>query len=167
MHDRAPFIGGNYFMEERMRIISRKMAVRMGLLMSFCLALTGTVTSGHFTVPGFLISFVLSLLISLVIGFIVPVGRISGAFSAGLGLERGSLGARIAESFISDLIYTPVITLAMTFFAYRMAMRASDGMADNPYVPMFLSSLVICFVVGFVLIFIFQPLFLKMLMKDN
>ena len=154
-------------MEEKMRSIGRKMAVYMGVLMSFCLALIGTAASGHFTVPGFLISFVLSLMISLAIGFVIPLGRVSQGICSMLGLKRGSLPARLAESFVSDLIYTPVITLAMTAFAYQMAMRQSGGMAEISFVPMFLRSLFICFVAGFILIFIFQPLFLKRLMNDN
>ncbi|SDB67800.1 hypothetical protein [Butyrivibrio sp. INlla16] len=52
-------------MEEQMRKIGRQMAIRMGILMSLALSLVGTLTSGHFTVPGFIISFVLSTIISL------------------------------------------------------------------------------------------------------
>ena len=154
-------------MEEQMRKIGKQMAVRMGILMSFCLALVGTLTSGHFTIPGFIISFVLSSIISLVIGFIVPIGKITGGLCAKWGLERGKLGTRVVESLISDVIYTPIITLAMVAFAYNMAMRQSGGMAEISFVPMFLKSLFICFVVAFFLIFIFQPIFFKMIMKKN
>ena len=150
---------------EMMKVIGRKMGVRMGLLMSFCLALVGTLTSGHFSLPGFLLSFVVSTAISLVIGFFVPVGKVSQGVCQKWNIEPGTLKSRCVESLISDLIYTPLITFAMVVLAYTMAMRQSDGMAQIPFVPMFVKSLIICFVVGYVLIFIFMPIFLKQLME--
>ena len=67
-------------MDEKMKVIGRKMSIRMGILMSFSLALVGTLTSGHFTPVGFVISFFVSTVVSLVIGFVVPVGKLSGDF---------------------------------------------------------------------------------------
>lgn len=154
-------------MEEQMRKIGRQMGIRMGLLMSFCLSLVGTLTSGHFTLVGFLLSFVVSTIISLIIGFLVPVGKISGSLCRKWKLEPGKLATRCVESLISDIIYTPVITLAMVALAYNMAMKQSGGMAEISFLPMFLHSLLICFVVGYVLIFIFMPLFLKQLLKKK
>jgi hypothetical protein len=153
-------------MEEQMKIIGRKMSLRMGIMMSFALALIGTLTSGHFTVPGFLLSFVLSAVISIIIGFVIPVGKISADFCRKRNLAPGTLKNGLASSFISDVIYTPVITLAMVAFAYFMVKKQSGGMAQIAFLPMFLKSLVICFVAGFVLIFIFMPLFLKGIMKN-
>ena len=154
-------------MDEQMRIIGKQMAIRMGLMMSFFLALVGTLTSGHFTVPGFIIGFIISSIISILIGLIIPVGKITGGVCTKLGLERGRMGTRVVESLLSDLIYTPIMTLVMVAFAYFMVMRQSGGMAQISFIPMFLRSLVICYVVAFFLIFIFQPLFLKQLMKKN
>ena len=154
-------------MEEQMRKIGKQMAIRMGILMSFCLALVGTLTSGHFTIPGFIISFILSAIISMIIGIVIPIGKITGILCAKWGLERGKISTRVVESLISDVIYTPIITIAMVALAYNMAMRQSGGMAQIAFVPMFLKSCCICFVVAFFLIFIFQPLFLRQLMKKN
>ncbi|MCR5754970.1 MAG: hypothetical protein K6G30_09210 [Acetatifactor sp.] len=154
-------------MEEQMKKIGRQMGIRMGLLMSFCLALVGTLTSGHFTPIGFLLSFVISSVISILIGFLIPVGKVSGSICKRLKLEPGKLATRCVESLISDIIYTPVITLAMVAFAYNMAMKQSGGMAEISFLPMFLHSLLICFVVGYVLIFIFMPMFLKQLMQKK
>lgn len=151
-------------MDQQMRIVGRAMSIRMGILMSFCLSLVGTLSSGHFTIPGFLISFIVSTFVSLVIGFLVPIAPICGGACRKLGLQRGSLGARLLETFISDLIYTPIMTFAMVFLAYQMAMKQSNGAAGLDFGPMFLSSLLICFLVAYVLIFIFQPLFLKRVM---
>lgn len=154
-------------MEEQMRKIGKQMAIRMGILMSFCLSLVGTLTSGHFTIPGFIISFVISSIISLIIGFVIPIGKITGGVCAKFGLERGKIGTLVVESLISDAIYTPIMTLVMVGLAYFMVMRQSGGMAKLSFLPMFLRSLLICFIVGFILIMIFQPLFLKQLMKKN
>ena len=69
------------------------------------------------------------------------------------------------ESLISDLIYTLTITLAMTIFRHSSVMRAA-GKADLPAYPlMFLSSLVVCMIVGYILIFILNPILLRKAMK--
>ena len=154
-------------MEQKMRIIGRKMSIVMGILMSFCLSLTGTLTSGHFTPVGFLISFVISTIISLLIGFILPVGKIGGDVCGKMGLKRGSIGFRLMETFILDLLYTPVITLALVFLAYKMATRDPEAAAHLSFLPIFLSSLLICFVVAYILIFIIQPIILKQFLKKE
>ena len=151
-------------MDEQMRKIGREMSVRMGLTMSFVMALVGTLTSGHFTFVGFLISFVCSAVIALAMGFLIPIGKITNDLTVRKGMKPGKLSTRCAEALISNLIYTPVITLAMVGLGYYLAMKQSGGMAQLSFGPMFLHSLVICLIVGFVLIFLVQPLFLRSLM---
>ena len=147
-----------------MKKVGMLMNVCMGVTMSFFLSLVGNLTSGHFTFPGFLASFLISTVISLVIGFLVPIRRISDNVCEKAGLAHGSIKARLLESVISDLIYTPFITLAMVTFAYfTAASHAPEG--APPFLPMFLSSLLISLAVGYVLIFIFTPLFLGLLIK--
>ena len=152
-------------MDQKMKQIGRDMSIKMGITMSFFLSLIGTLTSGHFTVPGFLISFVISTIISLIIGFLIPMGKLSGGLLNKLNLVRGSLGGRLVETLVSDLIYTPIMTFAMVFLAYNMAMKQSGGMAQLQFGKMFVSSLIICFLAGFVIIFIVQPIFMKQTMK--
>ena len=152
-------------MEETMRKVGKAMAIRMGILMSFFLSLIGTLTSGHFTPAGFLLSFVVSALISLLIGFVVPVGKVTSDVSRKMKCEKGSFKALFVESFVSDLIYTPIMTLAMVFLAYTMAMKMSGGRADLNFAGMFFPSLGICFLAGLALIMVFQPIFLKSVMK--
>lgn len=156
---------------DRMKKIGRTMSVCMGITLSFFLSLVGNLMgsrqSGGFSVPGFILSFVLSTIVSLIIGFLVPMKKISDGFLKKHNLKQGELKARCAESLISDLIYTPVITLLMVALAYFMAMKQSGGMAQLHFLPMFLSSLIVCLIVGFILIFIFMPLFLKLIMKRN
>ena len=150
----------------QMKMVGRKMGIRMGIVMSVCLAFLGTATSGHFTVIGFVLNVLISALISIGIGVIVPVGKISQDACQKRNLQRGSMKARLLETLISDLIYTPVITLVLVFFSYGMAMMQSGGRAQLSFLPMFLKSLIISLIAGYILIFIFMPLFLKQIMKQ-
>ena len=158
-----------------MKKISRQMSIRMGLTLSFFLSVTGVLTGnarniadGTASFPQLLISilsgFVVSLIISLIIGELVPVGKVTE--SATRNMKPG-FAKRCVESLISDLIYTPVITLAMVSFSYIMVMRRSHGQADLHFLPMFLSSLAVCMIVGFILIFIFTPVYMKSVLRKN
>ncbi len=144
--------------------IGRRMSILMGITLSFCLSLLGNLTSGHFTLSGFLISFAASTLISLIIGFLVPIKKVGDGICNALHLKPRSLPAHCAESFLSDLIYTPVITLAMVALAWKMA--AAHG-AQMPFLPVFLHSLLLSMIVGYVLIFILMPVYLRLLMPRN
>ena len=131
------------------------MSILMGVTMSFGLSLTGNLFSGQFTMQGFLLSFLVSTLISLVIGFLVPMKKVGDAAVRKAGIRPRSLGANLLTALISDLIYTPVITLVMVIMAY---VNATSHGAQIPFLPMFLRSLLISLLVGYVLIFIFMPL---------
>lgn len=160
----------NEEMMKKMKTIGRQISILMGITLSFCLSLVGTLTSGHFTVPGWLLSFVASTVISLIIGFFVPMKRVLDGVDKKAGLQPGTLGARCMESLISDLIYTPVITLAMVGLAFAGLSRAkamNPQMVLPPFVPMFLKSLVITMIVGYVLIFLLMPVFMKLVMKKH
>ncbi|MBR4622422.1 MAG: hypothetical protein IKO44_02665 [Ruminococcus sp.] len=147
-----------------MKKISREMSILMSITLSFCLSLSGTLLSGHFTVQGFIISLAASTVISLLIGLFVPMKKIGDGAVSKLGIKPRSIGARCVESLISDLIYTPVITLAMIALAYANAKRNGS---DMPFLPTFLKSLASSMVIGFVLIFIFMPLYLKLVLKRH
>ena len=147
-----------------MKKVGRKMSVLMGVTMSLCMSLIGNITSGHFTVPGFITSFLISAAISLIIGLLVPVGPIAKGASERCGLESGSLGARSLESLITDVCFTPVMTAAMITFAYFMSKKHGEHMK---FVPAFLSSLGIGLVVCFLLAFILTPIYLKRAMKGS
>lgn len=149
--------------EKDMKSIGRKMSVLMGVTLSFFLSLTGMLTSGHFVFFNWLISFLMSTAVSLVIGFIVPMGKIGQAISRKLGKGPNGPSAHIIKSLVSDLIYTPIITFLMVFAAYKNAV--AHGAQNLPFIPMFMSSLMVCFTVGFILIFIFEPVFLNILLK--
>ncbi len=152
---------------KKMRAAGLKVSICMGLMMSFSLSLVGNLTSGHFTLPGFFMSFLVSTIISILIGIIIPMPKLNLAIQKKMGGDPRALKVRIFETFVSDLIYTPMITLAMVSLAYFNAMKQSNGMAQLSFVPMFLNSLLICFIVGYVLIFVFVPLFIKLFIPNN
>ncbi|WP_295089814.1 hypothetical protein [Ruminococcus sp.] len=143
------------------------MTLLMGVTLSFCLSLTGNLTSedGFKLIP-FLVSFAVSTVISILIGFVVPMRKIESGAVKAMGLNERSLPANIISSLISDFIYTPVITLSMIVLARRMAMKMSNGHAQlPPFAIMFLKSLIISFVVAFLIILIVTPIYIKLSMK--
>ncbi|MBQ5338874.1 MAG: hypothetical protein J6Z40_06890 [Oscillospiraceae bacterium] len=149
-------------------MIMKKIGLQMGLLMgvtlSFCLSLYGNLHSGHFTLPSFLISFLISCAISFIIGFVVPMPKLEEGICRKLGVNQRSLGGNALTSLMSDLIYTPLITLAMTALAFK---QASAHGAAIPFMGMFIGSVLISLLIGFVLIFLLKPLFLKLVLKLN
>ena len=112
-----------------MNTIGKHMNIAMGVALSFCLSLVGVLTSGHFTAGAFITSFLLSTAVSLIIGFCVPLRKITE--SACKHMQPGTLKRRCAESLISDLAYTPVMTLLMILLAWfgaaRHALRSGAG----------------------------------------
>ena len=154
----------NEEMQKKMRKVGLEMNLCMGITLSFFLSLVGTLSSGHFTVPSWLLSFLISTVISIVIGLLIPMKKVMDAVDAKAGLAPGSLPARFLDSLISDLIYTPVMTLCMVGFAYWNVVRHGGFM---PFLPAFLKSLLLTLAVGYVLIFIFQPLFMKLILKRH
>ncbi len=154
----------NEEMQKKMRKVSIEMNLCMGITLSFFLSLVGTLSSGHFTVPSWLLSFLISTVISIVIGFLVPMNKVMNAVNKKAGLSPESMSSRFLTSLISDLIYTPLMALCMVSFAYWNVVRHGGYM---PFLPAFLKSLVITLAVGYVLVFIFQPLFMKMILKRH
>ncbi len=150
-------------MEEAMRKVGMKMSISMGLILSFCLSLVGNLTSGHFTVPGFLVSFAASTVISLIIGFVIPTKKVGDSVCDKLNLKPG-LGRRCMETLVSDLIYTPIITLCMIILARKMG--ESHGAQFPPFIVMFLSSLATSLLVAYVIIFFLMPFLIKTFTKD-
>lgn len=148
-----------------MKQIGMKMSLLMGVSLSLCLSFTGNLFSGHFTIPGFLTSFLISFLISLIIGFFVPMKKVGDVVTEKAGLTPHTLPARALESLVSDCIYTPFITLCMTTLARYTAIR--HGQEMPPLLLMFLKSLLISMIIGYVLIFLVSPVFLKIAMKNS
>lgn len=147
-----------------MKKIGLQMSILMGVTLSFCLSLTGNLISGHFTLPGFLISFVVSLIVSLIIGFFIPMPKLEAEVCEKLNIEQRSMKGNAVTALLSDLIYTTLITLSATALAYPKMVKAGGSVSFG---GMFLSSLLVSLVIGYVLIFLLKPLFLKLVMKAN
>lgn len=143
------------------------MSLLMGVTMSFCLSLTGILSSGaKFDLKQFLISFGASTVISILIGIIVPMRKIEDGAVKAMKLKERSIPASLVSAFISDLIYTPIITLAMIALVRKMVMYESHGHAKlPPFGEMFGESLIISFIVAFFIILIITPIYMKLSFK--
>lgn len=151
--------------EKQMRKTGIKIALIMALLMSFGLSLTGNLMAERppempmmASIIGFLACFALSFVISFAIGLLVPMPKVNAALARKFHLQPRTLKTHIVESVASNLIYTPLITTAMVAFVYFALMP--DG-HKPPFLPMFIHSQIICFIVAQVLIFVFVPIILK------
>ena len=151
-------------MEQKMRQAGRKISILMGVTMSLCLSLIGMFAAGKFTPIGWLISFLASTVVALVIGFLVPMKKVEDAVTKGMDPRSGK--ARVISSLVSDLIYTPLITLVMILLAYFQSQKGGEGMPLQVLPMAYLKSLAICFVSGFVLIFIFTPLYKRLVLGN-
>lgn len=153
----------------QMKRIGLQMSILMGATMSLGMSIVGNLTGGGqrplpAIIIGILVSFICSFIISLIIGFVVPMKKVGDKIADKMNKPADNLGVKTVSSLVSDLIYTPIITLAMIALARKMA--GVDALAHMPpFVIMFGKSLVICLVVGWILCFIFQPLYSRVLMK--
>ena len=158
------------------RKIGIKMSILMGVSLSFSLSLIGFLSSGHFSLIPWLVSFVSSTVLSLLIGFCLPVRKMAEVLCKKFNLKERSLSSLLLDSMVSDIFYTPLITLLMVFIAFSGAKKsiamaiangaAADSLPQIQFLPMFLHSLVISMIAGYILIFVLQPLFLKILTRN-
>ncbi len=148
--------------------MNKKIGIHMSLCMaislSFALSLMGNLMSGHFSAPGFLLSFAVSTVLSLLIGVLFPMPKLQGFVCRKTGWEQRSGKVHAVVSLLSDLVYSPVITLCNVTLAFRSAEKHGAGF---PFLPMFLRSFAISLIVAYVLIFLLTPLFIKIILKEN
>lgn len=149
-----------------MKKIMILMNVFMGLSMSFILSLVGSLMGGHFSIPSWLVSFVISLFISLIIGFLVPIKKIGDAACKKCSISARSLKGTLISAALSDLIYTPVITIIMVVVMLKMAAKHAPKESIPPIPTVLIPSLIVCIIVGFISIAIIQPLLMRLLMKN-
>ena len=103
------------------------MSFLMGLTMSFCLSLLGTLLSGHFTLVTWLISFAASFVVSIVIGLLVPMKKVNDSLISKMNLQEGSIKAKTITALASDIIYTPIICILMVSLGVVMAGKGMDA----------------------------------------
>ena len=141
---------------------SLKMSLAMSATMSFFLSLIGNLSSGFFTIAGFLRSFAISLAISVFVGLIFPMKKIADRLIERFSLSPRSFKARVLTSFISAICYTPLMTLAMVWLAHRQL--SAQGIRI-PFLPMFLRSACISMIASFLVSYIAAPLYSKIFFK--
>ena len=162
----------------------------MALALSLYMSLVNSLMSGNFTVGMFMISFLGSFAVSLIIGMFVPMPKISQAITRKM---KPGPAVRVVDTLVSDIIYTPVITFVMIalvrkiapMMAYmgaersalahgapsdKAAMAAGQASAEvlnsfPPFVPMFVKSCLFCLVLGFLVIYVAHPAFMKIAFK--
>lgn len=154
-------------MDKKMRMIGIKMNILMGLTMSIILSFVGTILGGHFSIPAWLVSFGISLVISLVIGFIVPIKKLGDGLCDKCKVNPQSMKGNLLSALLSDFIYTPIITIIMVVVMLGNAAKHAPAGAVPSVGKVLPGSLVVCLIVGFVVIAIVQPIFLKFLLKKN
>ncbi len=145
-----------------MRKVGIKISVCMGVTLSFILSLAGTLTSGHFTVPLWIGNFLLSAAISIVLGLLIPIGLVNKECVEKAGLEPHTLPARLLETLISNLIFTPLVSFIMVYLAWQNIVLHAPADMVPPFPVMFFRSFVMCFVIGYIAIFIVQPIYVKL-----
>lgn len=144
------------------------MNLLMGLTMSFVLSLVGTAMGmkDKFNVTSWLMSFGISFVISLIIGFAVPVKKAGDAFCAKCNANPQSMKGNLLSSLISNVIYTPMITIIMVVVMLTNAAKHA-AVGEVPPIPVvIIPSLIVSLLVGQVVIMISTPLYLKLLTKN-
>ena len=135
------------------------------LTFSIILPLIGVIQSGSFKVGVYLLNMIISFVMSYSISLLVPLLKINMMIEKKLHLKFASLKARLLETLVSDLIYTPVITTIMTAFAWYNI--KTSGEEAPPFVPMLLSSVTISFAVAYIVMFFIVPIYVMLGMKIN
>ena len=140
------------------------MSLLMSVTMSFVLSLIGNLSSGRFTFPGFIRSFLISLVIGLALGFFVPIRKISASLLKMTGTAPETLKGRCLSSLVSALVYTPLMTFAMVYMAYRQA-TAHGAALDLG--KMLWRSECISILASFVLSFVITPIYSRMIFNES
>ena len=145
-----------------MKKIGLFMNLCMSITLSLALTLFGQLMSGHISVIGFLISLVLSLAVSFLIGIVIPMPKLRTALCRKCGIDTFSKKGNALSALLSDVIYTPAITLCNIILAHSNAVQHG---ASVPFLRMFIPSLLMSLAAAYVLILMLTPLFLKIILK--
>ena len=141
------------------------LSVSLSFVLSLVGTLLGTRNNGRFSVVTWLITFAASTFITMVLGLIIPIGRAAKAVSKSFKLKENGIPARLVETLVADIIYTPIISFLMVFIARSFAIANGAPPQALKLGNMFLLSFPGVFATGYVFIFIFVPLFEKLAKK--
>ncbi len=156
-------------MEQLMKKVGIEMSILMGITLSIFLSIANVIAAGRFNIINLILNILIASVVSISIGLVVPMGKLNLTLDKSLGFKPGSLPARLVEAFVSDLIYTPVVSIIMIIFNYiRVTTHLpKEVRATIPFAPMLAKGLIVSFLVGYVLIFFIQPVFMKIVFKRN
>lgn len=160
--------------------IGKYISLRMGLVMSIIMSVVGSVMGimearSHAEtgaqLPPFIVMLLPSLLVSLVIATIlaVGIGFIVSMKKVNEGVEKATkakgFGLHLIQAIVSDLIYTPFISLIMTFVSTALFAKVPSGAFVPAAIGSFLRSLPIEFVLALIAILIAEPILQKAAFK--
>lgn len=106
--------------EERAKI-TRFMGIVMSVTISTILGTFGTIMSGHFSIPIWLISLLASNILGLVITFAIPVRRLSEKISEQM---INGFFKLLVDALITNVVYATIITACMVFTMSFVGNRA-------------------------------------------
>lgn len=151
-----------------MKKIMILMTIFMGITMSLVLSTVGTLIGGHFSIQSWLMSLCISLVLSLIIGFVIPVKKISDTACQKKNLIPESPKGHFLGALISNCIYTPFLTIVMTATMVILATKEIPAWQPrlNILIHALIPSLIVCFIVGYIVILVVQPIFIKLLTKN-
>lgn len=155
-------------------------SIRMGFVMSAIMSIVGSVMGvmearAHadsaaqlppfvmMLLPSLLVSLVITSILAIGIGFIVPMKKVNEGVEKGIKAKGFVL--RLIQGLVSDLIYTPLIALIMSFVSTALFAKVPSEVLVPASIGSFLRSCPIEFVLALIAILIVEPILQKSAFK--
>ena len=138
------------------------MSLFVGVVLGFFLPLIGMLRSAHFSIQGFAMGFFMSFLVSVILGFVIPARRVNLSINRKFKLRYNSIGTLFINALVTDVLYVPIITAFVATLSYRKSI-AMGAMINYP--EMLIKAIAVSLVIGYMLVFITFPYFLKLACK--
>lgn len=141
------------------RKISIVISLFMGAVMGAVFTLMSMLKTGNVIPIGIVVSALISMALSIIIGFIIPMKEVSEGLARLFRINpaRQKFIYNLLEAVVGDLIFTPFLC---TFFIIK-----NVGIHNPVFGKALVSSLIIDFILGIPICFIFCPLFKKLAAK--
>ncbi len=160
--------------------IGRYIGIRVGIAMSITMSLVGSLLGAITAVkssgapfiaaflPSLLASIIITTMIAIGLTFIIPMKKIND------GVEKATktkgFALHFLQSFVSDLIYTPIIGIVMAFFTTAVfVIPKSPDLSMNMLIPValgnFAKSFLPEFMIALVVVIVIEPIIQKAAFK--
>lgn len=160
--------------------IGRYIGIRMGIAMSVTMSLVGSFMGALNAskqsgapllaawIPSLLVSLVITIIIAVALGVCLPMKKINDGIESGTKTKGFLL--HFIQSLVSDLIYTPLISLVMAFTSTALfVIPKNPNLEMNMLVPValgnFAKSIPLEFVIALIVIIILEPMIQKSAFK--